>query len=344
MLQQLIQEGRRAMTLAERFRVIVEIVAYVMMTGPKGGQFYYTHKGTKVYRKLGGQSGKARKRQHLTGEDYDNAWKNVGHKRWLLRGDGERLGKDLKELFGDKAPSPDEMETMFSDEENGVGCELIEATASGTPPRLSLRYGVNDENGRNVGGFRRAFYLNDEGKPTVYHSIFSLRAGTKGKGIGGVALGKMLETYKKLGVEEVKVTAAGGGGFNGGYTWARFGFEPEDEDMPKRAAERVKRAIIDEGVPSAQADWIQRMHMRDLYTTAGIRIQVPTGALLRSGKPRMKTVKVGRNVTKDMTWGGKFDVNDTKAVARWERQVAKAKKQRKKILAKKAATSKPKAA
>jgi len=58
----------------------------------------------------------------------------------------------------------------------------------------------------------------------------------------------------------------------------------------------------------------------------------------------MKTVKVGRNVTKDMTWGGKFDVNDTKAVARWERQVAKAKKQRKKILAKKAATSKPKAA
>jgi hypothetical protein len=59
MLRELIQEGKRAMSLSERFRVIVEIVAYVMMTGPKGGRFYYTPKGTKVYRKFGGRRGKA---------------------------------------------------------------------------------------------------------------------------------------------------------------------------------------------------------------------------------------------------------------------------------------------
>jgi len=55
MLKKLIGESRKALTMAERFRVIVEIVAYIMQTGPRGGRFYYTPKGTKVYRQIGGK-------------------------------------------------------------------------------------------------------------------------------------------------------------------------------------------------------------------------------------------------------------------------------------------------
>jgi GNAT superfamily N-acetyltransferase len=342
MLRQLVEDIRGSDSLFEMVRLLQELAAYVMQTGPRGGRFYYTPSGKKVYRELGGKSGKARKQKKLTGEDYDQAWASAD-RPWMRSSygarvqDGAEMGRRLKELFGENAPTPDELETMFDAPELGVSARPSSISiGGGSPPSMGLRYDVRDENDTRVGSMSRSISRETpDGPLRIYHNSFSVYDRNKGKGIGGAVLGKAIKAYKRLGIKKIEVSAAGGGGYNGGYTWARFGFEPNNSYAFEDGKRAVTTAMMRAGIPPAQARWIQRMRMRDLYTVAGIRVQVPTGRTLKSGRKQMKTIPVGKNVMKNRSWGGSFDMDDPVAVGRWNRQTRKAAAKRKKILARK---------
>jgi len=335
MLKRLLGEALEAETLAERFRSLIELAAYVMQTGPKGGRFYYTDKGKKVYREVGGRSGKARKTRRLTGDDFDQAWREAdmgsdSEGRRVTLSSGAYIGRTLKLIFGDRAPGPDELKTMFSDPEHGVDCRLQSLQVDPGRKSLYVKYNVYNENGGYAGEMTRTMSLED-GEVVVDHDDFTVTASDRGKGIAGAMLGKAMQSYKKMGVDKVKVYAAGGGRYNGGYTWARFGFEPDERHTVESARKLVSNALRSEGLRPAQVAWIERMRARDMYTIAGMRVQIP----MREGGSRV--VPVGRDVTRHMSWSGTFDVTDDKAQARWARQVAKGRKQRKAAMAAEAA-------
>jgi GNAT superfamily N-acetyltransferase len=328
-LQQLIQEGKRAMTLAERFRVIVEIVAYVMLTGPKGGQFYYTPKGTKVYRKLGGQSGKARKLAQLTGEAYDAAWASMKPDgQPMVYPTGVAMGRALKRIFGDKAPDPKMLSEMFSD----MGIDAAPVRISLSEDRISVKYDVKEANGTSIGDMERVFYRGPKG-PEVYHDFLSIDEAWQGGGRAAAMLGKAMKAYKQLGVKKVEVTAALDAG---PYVWARFGFKlkgfpgvpPEEVFAGKK--KNFSKFIQKLGVSKEASEKIVA-GVKDMHGLSGVRVQVPDP---KTGK--YTTIKAGKDFLlhgsdsgRPQGWPGSLDLDDPKAVARWQRQTAKGRKQRK---------------
>lgn len=52
----------------------------------------------------------------------------------------------------------------------------------------------------------------------------------QGKGIGIEAFGRQVDQAREIGVNEIQTSAAKGKGFNGYYTWARFGYDANLED------------------------------------------------------------------------------------------------------------------
>jgi len=307
-------------------RILQEIVAYVMQTGPRGGKFYYTPAGKKVYRVLGGKTGEGRKLRQLKGQAYNDAWKSLGEfSRPATRPNGEAIGIALRGIFGDKAPDPKMLSDMFSD----LGLEAkpysIRKRADGT---VAVSYDVKDINGKSVGDLSREFYKNDAGEPEVYHDFFTVEEAYQGGGRAAAVLGKSLKAYKQMGVKKVKVTAALDAG---PYVWAKFGFNMTPDSFSQRTRQ-FEEFIRKLGVPKAIAGKIMS-RVKDASSLAGIKIRMP------NAEGKMETIHAGKDFLlygrggSSASWGGGFDLSDKKAMSRWRRQVAKGKEQRKAALA-----------
>ena len=320
----LIDDARKADSLTEQVRLLQEITAYVMQTGPKGGRYYMTPKGKKVYRELGGKSGKSVKLRQLQGKAYEEAWKSLGPASVpVTRPSGEDVGRALKRIFGNNAPDPKALGEMFSD--LGLDAQVRHISVNSSDI-VSVSYDVKDANGASVGDMARDFYTNDDGEPEVYHDFLTLSEQYQGGGRGGTMLGKALKAYKQMGVKKVKVTAALEAG---PYAWARFGF---DMGTPDQLAFRKKRFGVflqKLGVKKRAADKILA-RVKDMHGLAGIRIQQ------KNAEGKLETIKAGKDFLlhgssdgKGTSWQGTFDLEAPKAVARWKRQSAKGRKKRK---------------
>jgi GNAT superfamily N-acetyltransferase len=320
----LLEDARRATDLTECVRILQEIVAYVMQTGPRGGQFYYTPKGRKVYRKLGGKSGKSRKMRQLAGKSYDAAWKSLGmHTRPVTRPSGEEVGKQLRSIFGDNAPDPKQLSDMFSD--MGLTAEVSHVVTRSSHGRqvVSVSYDIKDDNGASIGDMQRDFYRNDNGEPEVYHDFFTVEEQYQGGGRAGAILGKALKAYKQMGVKKVSVLAALDAG---PYVWAKFGFKMgrfEFEGRKKQFGGFLQQL----GVPQEAAEKITGK-LKDIYQLAGVRVQVG-GETVKAGKDFLLH---GGGNGRPTSWSGEFDLSDPKAVARWRRQTNKGRRQRKALM------------
>lgn len=322
----LIEDARRATSLGARLRALQEIVAYVMQTGPRGGQFYFTPNGKKVYRKLGGKTGDVRKLRQLKGESYDSAWRSLSpDSHPVTRPSGEAVGRALKGIFGNRAPDPKMLGEMFSDQ--GMTAEPRHIGVSGSG-KVSVSYTLRDSNGEHVGDMIREFYRNDAGEPEVYHDWFTLEDQFQGGGRAGAMLGKALKAYKQMGVKKVTVTAALSAG---PYTWARFGFNMPEPRFQQRKDQFGAFLQHQLGVPKEHADRILS-RVKDMHDLSGVHIQ-------RTGQDGTReTIKAGKDFLlhgdhgQAMGWQGEFDLSDPKAVSRWQRQAAKGRAQRKKAL------------
>jgi len=327
----LLEEARRATSLEERLRLLQEITAYVMQTGPKGGKFYYTPRGKKVYRVLGGKTGNSRKLKQLTGEAYDAAWASMKPDGVpMVYPTGIAMGRALKRIFGDKAPDPKMLSEMFSD--MGIDAAPVRISLSDNADRISIKYNVKEANGTIIGDMERVFYRGGPKGPEVYHDFLAIDDAWQGGGRAGAMLGKAMKAYKQLGVKKVEVTAALDAG---PYVWARFGFklqgfpEVSPEEVFAGKKKKFGEFIQKLGVSKEASDKIVAK-VKDMYDMSGVRIQRPdpeTGkyVTVQAGKDFLLH---GSDSGRPQGWPGVLDMEDPKAVARWSRQVAKGRKQR----------------
>ena len=337
-LHTLVRTGRDAMSMTERFRAISEVTAYVMMTGPRGGRFYYDDGGRRHYGELpagrrrgGAEAPKPRARK--TRAEHDREWQEARG----FPGDTRTMGRVLWDMFGDRAPGPKELGEMFSAQ--GIQAELISADASaggswrGATPSFRLQYQVFDQDGTRIGSMSRKFSMRN-GKPHVYHGYFALNENAQGGGRCGAMFGQALKTYQKMGVKSVGVSASL---TTGPYAWARFGFQPDEHQMRNIRSDFKKflqRPPVN--ITEDQAERFVQKHGRDLYTLSAATLQVQQ--LDPTGKPEYKTIKVGKNFLlfhhdgEPRDWNGVADLTDPKVVERWEAQSAKGIGKREKAL------------
>jgi len=314
-MRSLVVEARRATNLSEQIRLLQEIVAYVMQTGPKGGKFYYTPKGKKVYRKLGGKSGRSRKLAQLHGRSYHEAWGSLRPPQ--VHPDGAKVARALKRIFGDRAPDPKMLGDMYSAE----GIESVPKRISVDEDGIvTVSYDVKESNGTKIGYMERWFYRNAEGEVEAHHDHLALEEKWQGGGRAGAMLGKALKAYKQMGIDRVSVFAALEAG---PYVWARFGFESDDESFHGRKVAMRKFLTRQVGLDEAQARKLLDK-VKDMHGLAGLRIQ------RQDADGKMETLKVGKDfllhgsgLGEARSWHGEFDMSDPKAVSRWRRQAAK---------------------
>jgi hypothetical protein len=332
MLPHLIQEGRQAETLPELCRVLSEVTAYVMQTGRRGGRFYYDDQGNRNYRELTPRE-KARAVGGAAGEtprpsaaEYDRLWRDSRH--------GAGVGRKLRELFGDKAPTPADMETMFSSQ--GINAQLNALSVSSYSPSVSASYTVKDQDGTTIGEMSRSFSLKN-GKKHVYHAYLRLTESAQGGGRTGAMFGQALKTYQKMGVQQVGVSASL---TTGPYAWARFGFQPSDREMQNLRDEFtsfLQQPPIKMSAAAARS--IVEQHGKDLYSLSGTTVQV-TQLNPETGAEEQKTTKAGKDFLlyseggRPRDWSGTADLENPETVKRWQAQSKKGEDQRKDAISK----------
>lgn len=328
------QGGWESLSLTEALDLLEQFKAYVMQTGPKGGRFYYTPKGRKVYRVLKGR----RKPKEAGREGHDPTTFDA---KWRAQPDVDSgVGPALRELFGDKAPTPTEVKQMFGAPELGLEVRNMGVSA-GYNGTVNFRMNLTDKRGNSIAGsYVREFRKDSEGKPYVYHNFLQVGEQYQGGGRVGAVFANSMEGYKKLGIQKVEVTA----GLDAGpYVWAKFGFQPKTEQDAEQKISQFKqfasRSIKDGGMGLTEAA-VEKILAKtkdadgklDTYKLASVTLK---------GKVEGKetTVPLGRDFLLHgdfgmaSGWSGVVRLDDPKAMARWKKQTAKGVKQRKAAIA-----------
>ena len=163
----------------------------------------------------------------------------------------------------------------------------INATGS----RVRFKSEFTDSSGTYLGAATR-FY--DPERNTVKHENLDLVKDAQGKGIASTYLKNSVDLYKKAGVARIDIQAAAA---NGGYTWARLGFVPNDTSW-----DYVKENLADlipDLSPEHQAELLPILNRRD-----------PKAIWEVADHPKGKELLCGNN------WEGSFDLSDQAAYKR----------------------------
>lgn len=151
----------------------------------------------------------------------------------LLQLQGDELKKAVSAAFG-----ADGTGVVFGD---GFTLRIRSASASGNS--VSAEFAIYDSEGNLTGRTTRVLYFDRNGKPRHVYNSF-MRNESKG---GGFATGfnrYMENWYIANGFKSVQVSAAGGGGYTGGFVWALNGFHwNPDEADPSGTAGRFLRGM-----------------------------------------------------------------------------------------------------
>jgi hypothetical protein len=329
----------RKLPLVEALMLLQELVAYVMQTGPRGGRFYYTPKGRKVYRALKGKAPKE------VGAEADAQFDREWSEKASMDGDFQdlSLGPAMRSLFGSKAPSPKEIEEMFGAPDLGLNVRIKRAErlfGGGVSITMTLK---EMDGNRLEEEYTREFRRDAKGKPYAYHDFLEIREQYQGGGRAGAIFESTLKGYQKLGIKKVEVFAALSAG---PYVWAKFGFQPKTGQQNRELEEGFRAFAtrpVDEGgygltdtavdamlakalTPEGDLDAFKLASMRIRGKTAeGKQVTAPVGKdFLLNGAQAGDGGPVG--------WRGMADLTDAKTKARWKRQAAKGVAKRKQML------------
>jgi hypothetical protein len=145
-------------------------------------------------------------------EDFEKAQITLGYD---IQGSKDRTKKFVDDWDKHVGAEPAEFKTAFL----GGQETSMRINTFGNSGVWDIEGAIYDH-GTPVGNYRRAIDWNDR---TAESALLQLRRGTTGKDIGKKILAGNIATYKKLGIERVKVHA------NidvGGYAWAKYGYVP----------------------------------------------------------------------------------------------------------------------
>ena len=167
---------------------------------------------------------------------------------------------------------------------------------------LRAETSIYDRNGGYVGSMNRRF---DADGKSVYHSYFRLdKSGDPTKAVAERGRGYQMfkhqvDAYTKHGLTELTVDAAGGGGYNGGYTWGRFGYRAGPYEM-LGLKQRFDGHLASLGVSAGQRNAIAERLVGSMRPGDIGRIvaRLPDG----------KHAHVGKNFMSQQSWHGDFDL------------------------------------
>lgn len=76
----------------------------------------------------------------------------------------------------------------------------------------------------DINSMRRTIRRNEDGSVSIHNDIFRISAGMREGGKGALMFARQVENAHRMGVKNIDTSAAQGAGWNGYYTWARFGY------------------------------------------------------------------------------------------------------------------------
>lgn len=171
------------------------------------------------------------------------------------------------------------------------------------------------------GYISRIFKLSDRGDRYVVHNLMSLNDKDQGKGLGALLLRDTIESYKEMGIKEIKLTA------NidvGGYAWAKYGFKLDLEKDPESVnemknelrgtlADLVKTHAITPRLGLSVERILNKMDSDSLWRLSDMT--APIGKA--EGAP------LGKVLLKGTHWSGSLNLTDEKSMTRFNRYMKK---------------------
>lgn len=156
----------------------------------------------------------------------------------------------LKKVFGDKPPSMEDFEKLFSLGEGYTTKVTSVKQAEGKWDKHKLVGGsvevsveFHDKEGNLVGHSYNNF-AEEDGKKVVYFQEIKLAESKQGSGAGKQFMRNTIDGYRKMGISSIVMDAE----WVGRYTWPRMGFEPDAKSLEKEKTKFKKWLVQDSEV------------------------------------------------------------------------------------------------
>lgn len=176
---------------------------------------------------------------------------------------------------------------------------------------LTLDFTAKNRDGNELFSARRSF---DFPEKTVTHNRFVVSSHAHGRGLARVFLRNSMKLYQAMGIEKVEVTAAMTAG---GYTWARFGFKPDQDDWD-RLREKLQRTVA-----NLSDEELQPRKKRKVE--AILRNQKPEAIwLIADLTYKIDDGTLGKYLLRGESWSGSLDLKDRRQMRRFWSYVGKA--------------------
>jgi hypothetical protein len=178
-------------------------------------------------------------------------------------------------------------------------------TGSGSGEHLSVSGAIYDSNGNRVGSINRTM-SGTGGQWTAYNSSMSLGRNAQSTGFANAVNRYFENWYIANGFTQVTVSAAGSGGFTGGFAWAMNGFgwkEPFNRD-PANALAALARSTR-AGSPEAQVVAQLKARMERAQANRNADLMPTPMELALVGWAPGKENWVGKTTMKNQSWAGR---------------------------------------
>jgi GNAT superfamily N-acetyltransferase len=116
----------------------------------------------------------------------------------------------------------------------------VRSTVSGDGPSFSISGSIIAPSGATAGSFSRSANFSSG---TLSHGSFSMNSSHRGSGVGRRFIAESVANMAALGVDQVVVSAAAGGSYNGSYTWARVGFDWRESYYPRNFGRLLRSEV-----------------------------------------------------------------------------------------------------
>lgn len=206
----------------------------------------------------------------------------------------------LAEVLGDGQQLHDAVRSVLERVELPDGMTISRVVI---PKEGTWKIALKDADGRDVAEFQRVAHRTPRGL-SVHHSTAWVEPEWQGRGVATAVNNEFEYWYSDSGVVEIALTASGGGRSNGGYTWARAGYDWH----PSNSADHIRgiirdmrsRAGDDEDLQRIADGWIDQVnaapHRPDRW---------PAPAQLTAfGYEPGATTWTGKEVMRNESWAG----------------------------------------
>jgi hypothetical protein len=178
------------------------------------------------------------------------------------------------------------------------------------PNSLEFEGGLVNKNGDQIGQIAREINM-DTGQ--AHHGYLKFyEKSDQGSGLAKQLLGNQIDTYNKLGLKSADLFA------NidvGGYAWAKYGFLPQERDMPalQRFMNGRLGGMLRGGLDPELGQHVQTLinsgDPKALWTISDIKAMAPGGQT------------VGKNLLLNSSWNGKLNLKDPTSMDRFNAYV-----------------------